>query len=54
MKKVEVILKTPSGNNFVQRVNANNSTSASKCAESVCKSLPKAWTLVSAKVIGRW
>ena len=54
MKKVEVIFKTPSGNESVQRINANDSDSMKRCEYLLAKSLPSTWVVVRSRVVKQW
>lgn len=54
MKQVEVTFKTPSGNESIQRINANDSQSIKSCVNSLAQTMPKCWNVVKAEVVKTW
>ncbi len=54
MKQVEVTFNTPSGNESIKRINANDSQSIKSCVKSLAASLPNCWTVVKSEVVKTW
>lgn len=54
MKQVEVTFRTPSGNDSIQRINANSSQSIKSCVNALASTLPKCWVVVKSEVVKTW